>query len=167
MNIAIIYHSQTGNTEKLAKLLDARLKEEGHTVTRFKLETDVPVKGGTIRQPMNFKLTNLPDISTFDAYCIGGPVWAFGPSVVIYKAILQMDDLKKKNVLPFVTMSFPLIGMGGKNAIKHISKAIADKNGNPLPGIIVPKMFHNFDIEMEKAVNSCLGYFVDYPMAHP
>lgn len=167
MNIAIIYHSQSGNTEKLAKLLNARLSREGHTVTMFKLETDVLVKGGTIRQPMNFKVTNLPDLSTFDAYCVGGPVWAFGPSVVVYKAIQQMDDLQKKNVLLFVTMGFPLVGMGGKGAIKHMSGAIRAKNGNPLPGIIVPKMFHNFDIEMEKAVSSCLGYFVDYPTTHP
>ena len=167
MNLAIIYFSQSGWTEKLAKLLEARLTREGHTASMIKLQTDVTVKGGTIRQPMNFNVTNLPDLSIYDAYCIGGPVWAFGPNVVTYKAILQMDDLKKKNVLPFVTMGFPLTGMGGKGAIRHMSDAIRQRNGNPLPGIIVPKMFHNFDIEMEKAVNTCLGYFVDYPMAHP
>ncbi|MFO7659957.1 MAG: hypothetical protein R6V77_03505 [Candidatus Cloacimonadaceae bacterium] len=167
MNIAIIYHSHSGSTEKLAKLVEVRLTEVGHAISLIKLQTDVPVIGGTIRQPMNFKVTNLPELSTFDAYCIGGPVWAFGPNPVTYKAILQMDDLQKKNALPFVTMGFPLVGMGGKSALKHMSKAIAEKNGNPLPGIIVPKMFHNFDLEMEKAVSNCMGYFEDYPAAHP
>lgn len=71
-----------------------------------------------------------------------------------------MGDLQKKKVLPFVTMGFPFAGMGGKAAIKHMSKAIAEKNGNALPGIIIPKMFRKFDLLMEKAVNDSMAYFV-------
>lgn len=161
MRIAIIYHSQTGHTRKLAELMQSKLAAEGHDITMVEIKTNVPVNSGTFRQPMNFEITNLPELAGFDAYCVGGPVWAFGPSPVIYKAITVMGDLKKKAVLPFVTMGFPLAGMGGKSTLKHMNAAIANTNGSPLPGIIIPRMFHNVDILMEKATNQCIAYFVN------
>jgi len=159
MKIAIIYHSLSGQTAKLAKLMENSLAKAGHAISAIELKTDVPVKGGTIRQPLNFKVTNLPDVSEFDALCIGGPVWAFGPSTVTYKAITQLGELNKKKVLPFVTMGFPLKGMGGKGAIHHMSKALADKGAEVLPGIIVPRMFHNFAQLAEKAAEDSLCFF--------
>jgi len=160
MNIAIIYHTMTGNTKILAKRLESKLTREGHEVAMFELETNVPVKGGTIRQPMNFEIVNLPDISDYDALCVGGPVWAFGPSTVIYKAIQLMPNFNGKKVLPFTTMGFPFAGMGGKNAINKISILLLGKAAKILPGIIIPKMFRNFDLLMEKAVGNSLAYFV-------
>lgn len=161
MKIAIIYHSLSGQTKKLAELLKAKLTQEQHIVSITELATDKPVKGGTIREKINFTVTNLPDLSEFDAICIGGPVWAFGPSTVVYKAILQLPDLKGKMAMPFTTMGFPLTDMGGKGAIKHMSKALSDKGAKVLPGIIIPKMFRKFDILMEIATNNCLEYFKD------
>lgn len=161
MNIAIIYHSQTGQTAKVAKHLETKLTRDGHEVTVFDLKTDVPVKGGSIKQPMNFEIVNLPDITEFDALCVGGPVWAFGPSTVIYKALQLMPNFNGKKVLPFTTMGFPFEGMGGKNAVNHISKVLSGKAAKVLPGIIIPKMFHNFDELMKKAVDNCLAYFKD------
>jgi hypothetical protein len=119
----------------------------------IELATDVPVKGGSIRQELKFKVTNLPDLSEYDALCVGGPCWAFGPSIVTYKAIQQMGSLNGKKVLPFTTMGFPLEGMGGKGAIKHMSLALQTKGAKVLPGIIIPKMFRNFELLMEKGAS--------------
>jgi flavodoxin len=159
MNIAVLYHSVSGNTKKLAGLIEASLAEAEHTVKKIELHTSVPVKNGSIRQPLNFEVTNLPDLSEFDAICIGGPVWAFGPSTVTYKTILQMPALNGKKVLPFCTMGFPLKGMGGNAAIKHMSKVLADRGAKVLPGIIVPRMFHNFNQLIEEAARDCKKLF--------
>jgi flavodoxin len=157
MNIAIIYYSQTGTTKTLASMMEAGLVEKGHKVKRIELRTNAPVKGGTIRQPITFEVTNLPDLTEFDAICIGGPVWAFGPNTVTYKAILQMPDLNGKKVLPFVTMGFPFKGMGGRGAIQHMSAALAEKGAKVLHGIIVPKMFRNHEFQLKTAVIKCLA----------
>ena len=152
MKIGIIYHSMSGQTKKLAQLMQTGLTNQGHEISLIELQTDVPQKGGSIRQQPNFTVTNLPDVTAFDALCIGGPVWAFGPSTVTYKAILQMPALNGKKVLPFCTMGFPLKGMGGNGCIKHCSVALKEKGATVLPGIIVPKMFHNFNALLAQAV---------------
>ncbi len=151
MKIGIIYHSLSGQTKKLANLMQTELTRNGHEISLVELQTDVPQKGGSIRQQLNFQVTNLPDLSQFDALCVGGPVWAFGPSTVTFKAIQQMTDLKGKKVLPFCTMGFPLKGMGGNGCIKHMSTALKQKGADVLPGIIVPKMFHNFNLLLTQA----------------
>jgi flavodoxin len=156
MKIGIIYHSQSGTTRKLAQHLQTALTQQGHEITMTELKTDVEQKGGTIRQPMNFTVTNLPDVSAYDALCIGGPVWAFGPSTVTFKAIQQLADLKGKKVLPFCTMGFPLKGMGGKGCIRHFSALLKEKGAEVLPGVIVSKMFHNLEQEIGKAVRQSL-----------
>lgn len=159
MKIAIIYHSLTGQTRKLAQLMQSKLTQAGHQVTMTELKTNIEQKSGTIRQQMKFEVTNLPDLNEFDAICMGGPVWAFGPSTVAYKAILQMQNINGKKALPFVTMGFPFKGMGGKGAIKHMSKALTEKGAVILPGIIIPKMFRNFELLMAEASDQSVGYF--------
>ena len=159
MKIGIIYHSLTGQTRKLANLLQTKLVQNGHEVSVVELKTDVEQKGGSIRQQLNFKVTNLPDLAGFDALCIGGPVWAFGPSTVTYKAIQQMPELNGKKVLTFATMGFPFMGWGGRQAIGHYSAALKQKGATILPGIIIPKLFHNFNHLMEKAANRSVELF--------
>jgi flavodoxin len=159
MKIAVIYHSQTGNTEKLAKYLETSLTGAGHSVTPVKLQTDVEVKSGTRKFMPPFNITNLPNLSEFDAVCVGGPVWAFGPSPVIFKAASQLENLKGKKVLPFVTMGFPCPAMGGKGAIKHLSQALKDKGAEVLPGIIIPRMWHKYERDMQKAAESVIPHF--------
>lgn len=158
MKIAILFHSQTGHTMQMAKLIESKLVKTGNEIVVTQLQTNIPVKAGSIRQPMTFEITNLPDVSGFDAVIAGGPVWAFGPSTVIYKAITQLKGLKDKKLLPFVTMGFPLPGMGGKAAIKHMSAAAKSNGANVLQGIIIPKMFHNFELLMEKGAEDCINY---------
>jgi len=158
MKIAIIFHSQTGQTLRLAKLMESKLTKAGHEVALTQLQTDVPVKEGSIRQPMNFEITNLPDVSGFDVILAGGPVWGFGPSTVIYKAITKLENLKGKKFLAFVTMGFPLTGLGGKATVKQMSKAAAVNGAIILPGIMVPKMFRNFELLLEKGAEDCVKY---------
>lgn len=159
MKIGIIYHTQSGTTRKLAQHLQSALIKQGHEITMTELKTDVEQKGGSIRQELKFNVTNLPDVTGFDALCIGGPVWAFGPSTVAYKAIQQLPALNGKKVLPFCTMGFPLKGLGGNGCLRHFSSLLKEKGAEVLPGVITCKMFHNLDQEIEKAVRQSLEQF--------
>ncbi len=150
MRICIIVHSAVGTTLKFANIISQKLQKEGHSVDVVQLKTDIPVVAGSIRQPMNFKIINLPDVSTYDIILAGGPVWAFSISTVIYKCITTFSDMKGKKFLPFVTMGFFLPGMGGTNALKLMSQVARDLGADVLPGAVVCKMFHNIDQMMDK-----------------
>ena len=159
MKIAIIVHSLTGSTLRMAKLIESKLVKTGSLVTLFQLETNVPVATGSIHQPMNFEITNLPDIADYDSVIAGGPVWGFCPSPVIYKAIKELKALNGKRLLPFVTMGLPFRGMGGKNSIKHLSKAAAENGAIVLPGVIVSRGFNKFELNMEQGAEECVNFF--------
>ena len=150
MNIGIVIHTQTGTTRKFANLISGKLIQAGHQVTIMELTTNVTVNGGTIKHHTPFEITNQPDVSGFDAVCIGAPVWAFGESVVIHKCINSLVTMKDKPVIPFVTMGFPLDGMGGKTAIAHMSEDAKRMGAKVLPGSIVNKMFRNQAEIMER-----------------
>ena len=150
MKIGIIVHSLSGHTLRFAQLIQSKLQENGHEVELTQVQTSIPVKSGSVRQPVNYTVTNLPDISGYDLLCIGGPVWAFGASPVICQAIRQMGSLKGKKALPFATMGFPLTGMGGKGALRWMSREIGEKHATLLPGVVIPTMFHNFNLLYEQ-----------------
>jgi len=145
MNIAIVVHSQSGNTLKFANSLQKRLSADGHTVELTQLQTREPVKGGSVRQAMEIQFTNLPDLNAAEVVLFGGPVWAFGPSPVIYQAIKQLGKLNGKRVISFATMGFPLKGMGGKAALRWMDTAAGTQGAKVLPGSICCQMFHNLD----------------------
>jgi flavodoxin len=150
MRIAVLFHSKTGTTRKFADIIAARLREKMHTVDVIEAVTDVPVKTGPSRQETNFRVTNLPDCAAYDAILVGGPVWGFAASPVV-AVCLQGLKLQGKKFIPFVTMGFPLPGMGGKQAMAFMSRVAAAAGAQVLPGKIVPKMFHRPAELMEKA----------------
>jgi len=149
MKIAILVHSQTGKTLKFAESLKAKLSANSHEVQLTRLETTMPIKGGSIRQAMDIKFSNLPSVLEADVVLFGGPVWAFGPSPVIVEAIKQLGALKGKKALSFVTMGFPLKGMGGRAALKWMDRTAATQGAKVLPGSICCQMFHNLDAQIE------------------
>ncbi len=157
MNIAIIVHSKTGTTRKFADLIADSLKKDGHSTNLLQIETDVPVESGSVRSCKEFSVTNLPDIKTYDTLLFGGPVWGFSASPVIIACINALGDLTGKKVLPFVTMGFPFKFMGGKQAIALMGRNAADKKATVLPGVIIPKLFHDFEKDMEKAAISIVS----------
>jgi flavodoxin len=159
MNIIIIVHSSTGTTRKFADRIADRLKEGGHNIKLTQIETDVPIKSGTVRSCAKFVITNLPDIKEYDAILLGGPVWGFSASPVIIACINALDDLKGKKVLPFVTMGFPFKFMGGNQAIGMMSRNAADKKATVLPGVSVSKLFHDIEGDMDKAAASVSSVF--------
>jgi flavodoxin len=148
VKVAIIVHSQSGNTRKFADSLFNRFTGNGHIVNLTQLETTVPIKGGSARQNMDISFTNLPNVVDAELILVGGPVWAFGPSPVIIAAIKQLGNLKGKKVIPFICMGFPFKGMGGKSAIAWMSRTAGTLGAKVLPGGICCQMLHNLDNEI-------------------
>lgn len=159
MKIGIIIHSKTGTTLCLGKLIANRLEERGHEVKLLELKTNIPVKSGSVRSAPHFQIVHQPDGKDFDALVIGGPVWAFSASPVIIKAVKGLKHVKGKKILPITTMGFALRGMGGTQAIKLLSKELASSGAVVLPGIIIPKMFHNLNRIMIKAAEESIRHF--------
>lgn len=155
MNIAIIFHSSTGTTKKFAEKISDALRIKGNTVDTIQLKTDVPINSGSVRSSSKFKITNLPDIKKYDVILTGGPVWAFSASPVIIKCIENLNFAHKK-VLPFVTMGFPFRPMGGNQAIALMSKVAIKKDATVLPGVIVPKLFHDINKEMAHEIETII-----------
>jgi hypothetical protein len=143
MKIGIIVHSSTGTTRRFADLIAAELQKQNHTVEVTQLQTDVPITSGTARQARKYKLVNAPDGSQYDFILAGGPVWAFSASPVILDGIAALSAAAGKRLLPFVTMAFPLKGMGGRQAISLMTKTAQGIGAKVEPGIIVQKMFHD------------------------
>ncbi len=157
MNICIIVHSQTGNTLQFAKLLADKLQARGNSLDIIELRTNVPVISGSVNHTINFEIKNLPDISNYDVIIAGGPVWSFSVSPVIYKAITRLPAMKGKKFLPFVTMTAPLISMGGTSSLKLMSEAAANLGAEILPGVAIPRLFSNVDsIIIREAEKICM-----------
>lgn len=136
MEIAVLYHSQTGKTKLFAEGIAAKLAASGHNVQSTHLQTIETIKGGSVRQQMKISFENLPDVSTADLILFGGPVWAFGASPVIIAAIKALTGLQGKNALSFITMGFPFKCMGGNASLRYMDRELATKGMRVLQGAI-------------------------------
>lgn len=127
----IVYYSQTGATEQVAKLLQSKT---GADMTR--IETVVPYDGdfaATIaRCQEEMRVDSLPalqpvgkQIADYDTLYLGYPVW-FGIPAQPMNALLKQADLKGKVVIPFCTF-----GSGGNTSIAKIEEHL---NGGTMPG---------------------------------
>lgn len=148
MHIGIIYYSVTGTTEEFASRIANGLIKEKHHVELIKIKTDVTVSG----PGQSFKVLNELDCSKFDFILFGCPVWAFSTCPVLIETIKKSKGLSSKKVIPFVTMGFPFRFLGGTQAIRQIEKTARERGAEVLPGIIIPKLFHDFKSIMDRAV---------------
>uniref|UniRef100_A0A7C6EGV7 Flavodoxin-like domain-containing protein n=1 Tax=candidate division WOR-3 bacterium TaxID=2052148 RepID=A0A7C6EGV7_UNCW3 len=153
MHIGIIYYSVTGTTEEFASRIVNGLIKERHHVELVNIKTDVKVTG----PGQGFKIMNATDCSNFDFIMFGCPVWAFSACPVIIEAIKKSSGLSGKKVMPFVTMGFPFRCLGGSRAVKQIEKTAREMGADVLPGIVIPKLFHDFKALMDKAVNDIIA----------
>ena len=115
MKTCIIYHSETGNTRRVAEyiasacsaklLIEVLDRADYSRLTRFvsqcskaRMEKTTPISPSTI------------DVSTFDLLILGSPVWAFRPTPVLHAAVNALTNGSGKPVIGFFTHG----GMPGK-----------------------------------------------------
>lgn len=123
MNIGIIVHSETGNTNSVALKLKEKLSLTGHSVELVQLSVVGPYKPGA----KDIKLEKIPDIKRYDGVVFAAPVWGFALSAVMKTYLTQLAPLPNKKVACFVTQLFPYAWMGGKQAIGQMQQICKSK----------------------------------------
>jgi flavodoxin len=150
MKIAIVYYSKTGTTKKFAEIIADALKSKKHSIDLIELK----VTGLPKLKTEDAKIENIPDCSKYDLIMIGSPVWGFTATPVAITCLKRMTGIKGKRVVPFVTMGFPFVSMGGTQTASLMSKLAKEAGAIPMQGAIVTKLFHNYSELMKKgAVN--------------
>jgi menaquinone-dependent protoporphyrinogen IX oxidase len=152
MKIAVLFHSETGRTQRFAEGLADALMHKGHMVNSIKLQTTAPVQQAPVGKAQQIDFQNLPKLDEFELILWGGPVWALGPSPMIVEAIRQQSSLAGKTAIAFATMGFPFKFMGGNRALKYMNRELATKGAKVLPGKVCSHVLKHLEQEIDKAV---------------
>ena len=123
MNIGIIVHSQTGNTYSVVQKLQEKLLASGQAVG---LERLIPVDEKQA-EAKKVQLKNMPDISSYDALIISGPVRGFSISPVVAAFLSNISPIQSKKVAVMVTQLFPFPILGGNHAIAQMKRICESK----------------------------------------
>jgi len=136
MKIAIVIHTNTGNTLKFAQAIRDALTAKGHEVDLLGLRTIGAVSPmATLFGGSRFSIKSPPELDEFDAVLAGGPVWMFKASPVIMKFLVEdVRKLKGKKALSFVTMGSPLKLTGGDRALRMMNDELEVSGADVLEG---------------------------------
>lgn len=149
MNIGIILHSQTGNTNLVGLKLQEKLKAKGHKVTLLRMTTISPSNAN----PKDIQLDHMPEVDSYEALIFGGWIQAFSlcPGLALY--LKQLPSLKNKKVSCFVTEHFPYKWMGGSNGLSKMKKILSSKEATVLAsGVINWSKKHGHDEQIDDLI---------------
>lgn len=123
MKIAIIVHSNTGNTWSIGETIKEKLLSKGHDVVfkKVKAQNNQEVRVNKV------ELIDPPSVEGFDAYVFAAPVHAFSLSGVMNFYMSQIHSLDHKPVYYFLTMAFPFRFLGGSHGLRQFAKILNDK----------------------------------------
>jgi len=145
MNAGIVIHTSSGHTLTFARAIEEKLKEKGHQVEILYLRTTGRV---TPSGSSNFSIKNPPALDEFDTVLVGGPVWAFKASPVIMKFLVEdVQTLKAKKALSFVTMGLPFKFTGGDRALRMMNEQLEAAGADVSEG---EKLLYMFKTDKEK-----------------
>jgi flavodoxin len=135
MSVCIVYHSETGNTKKVAEyvaratgatLIPVRDLAGYNKVTMYLLGAPRAMKGEKAAvEP------SVIDISPFDLIVVGSPVWAFRPTPAANGAIAALSGCEGKKGMVFITS-----GGGPRDALEILKQTLAER------GVKVEGAFH-------------------------
>ncbi len=152
MSVCIVYHSETGNTKKVA---EAVAKATGAAL--------IPVKDLANYSKITMYLVGAPkahkgekaaiepskiDVSAYDRVIVGSPVWAWSPTPATNAAIAALTGCEGKRGMVFATS-------GGKpgETLAVMAQALSAR------GITVEGSFHFAKRDLGDATK--LGEFID------
>jgi NAD(P)H dehydrogenase (quinone) len=133
MKIALVVHSQTGNTLSVARKLQEKLTAAGHSASIEKISS-VDAKQ---TDPKKIRLEKLPDLNAYDAFVFAAPVQAFSLSPVMKSYLAQLPSLNGKKVACFVTKGLVFNWTGGNHAISQMKTGIESKGGKVIETDII------------------------------
>jgi flavodoxin len=127
MEIGIIVHSQTGNTLSVAERLMEKLTAAGHSVSIER----VSVVNDDEMDIQKIRLSEKPDISSYDLLIFGASVRGFSLSLAMQAYLAGVGSLAGKKTACFITQGFPFPWMGGNRSLKQMTELIASKGSAP------------------------------------
>jgi len=131
MRVAIIFHSLSGNTRRVAELLAGRLAPlvdgadlvEVHdlhqysTLTAYMTGAPRAMRGEAAEiDPAEI------DLSAYDVAVLGTPVWAFSPTPAVNAAVAALRGIEGKEAVIFVTS-----GGGPRSAAERLGTALEQR----------------------------------------
>ncbi len=136
MKVGIFVYSQSGHTALFTRAIADALREAG-------VECDIElISPYGIPKPWTGKITfrKIPEVKEYDVLLFGAPVWFFGVSKVLRKFFAEMDSIKGKTVLPFVTCGFSA-SFGARRALVQIENEVSFLQADILEGEVLPFLF--------------------------
>ena len=146
MKSIIVYYSYTGNTKKVAEILQEYLRNKGDADI-IEL-TDLQETGKFFKQAaqaFRHAKADIPevkfDLSTYDTICFGTPIWAFGPAPALNTYLSKCFGLEAKPIVLFATYGS---GTGLNRCFDYMRKVLSKKGA---------KEFRQFSIQQFKVNN--------------
>ncbi len=149
MKIGIIIHSETGNTNSVAQMLQEKLSAAGHSVTIELLS----VIGKSRPGMKDVQFETVPDASQYDAFVFGSPVQAFSLASAMKCYLQQIESLGGKKVALLVTQFFPYPWMGGNQAVRQMKQICESKDAVISDSSIINWSRRNRDTKIADVVN--------------
>ena len=153
MKILIVYYSKTGQTEKLAKVLEDKLKNRGHLVDVEKL---MPLKERSFwswlllrvfKKDCDIVPPKIKDVSAYDVICVGSPNWA-RLALPVARYLSTVEGLKYKNVGFFATTALiPQLEWYTFSAFfldLSLSDIVSKRHGRLVGSLLLSSIFKNW-----------------------
>ena len=126
MNIGLVVHSVTGNTQSVVEKVGGALEGAGHRVTALRLE----VEGGHRKGEASPPIVSDPDLSGYDALVLGSHVEAFGLAQAMQDYLRRRTVLKGKPLALVLTEQLPYKWMGGRSGLRRMSTLCWEAGGD-------------------------------------
>ncbi len=123
MKVGVIFHSSTGNTERVVGKIKECLDNKGHTVDLIKLQFEKNAKG-------EIAFNNSPILKDYDTIIFGSHVEAFSLEGVIKAYLGEIEMINGKKVICFLSQGLPYSWMGAKKSLKQMQNLVKAKGVN-------------------------------------
>ncbi len=151
MNAIVVYYSQTGNTEKVAKEIASTLDENGIDVKTVSIERsrersyEQNVEDAKEEEKAEIERIK-KDLSDFDILFIGTPVWCGKPATPVNAYMDQCEELDGTKIVSFVTHG----GGGPSMTFDKIRDELEPKGGNVVEELSLSSEEVGTNVEKEK-----------------
>ncbi len=130
MNIAIVYYSYSGNTDKVARVIEEILEAQGNSVQRLRIDApdeSVNFFVQALRALVKKKSRVGPietELSAYDLLIFGTPVWAREMAPAMRSYLGQVSGLGGKKAVIYVTYGS---GLGKDHCLDSLEKILREK----------------------------------------
>ncbi len=151
MKAIVVYYSQTGNTEKVAKKIAGTLDKKGIDVKTVSIERsrersyEENVEDAKKEEKAEIEGTKT-DLSDFDMLFIGTPVWCGKPATPVNAYMDQCEGLDGTKIVSFVTHG----GGGPSMTFDKIKDKLEPKGGNVVEELSLSSEEVGTEVEKEK-----------------